>query len=387
MSPNDLPLPGKQAARELLDKLVATPPLIAPRVVDKPLVLYGAGNLGRMAKDYFDRLGISVMAVIDVDISRHRSDPFWQGVEMFAADAVPPELQREAMLALCVATAPYESIRHTLSTDGWQDVVPFYDICEAYRDRHPLGNGWFAGPMTEDAEAIAGVLDRWGDDISRAHHLQFIAWHALREEWRFEGAPVTIGDRYFIPELLACLHDHENLVDVGAHLGEVSRQWIKRFGGRFDRIRMIEADRGNYAVCAALADADVRIDAYCHAVADIADNARFSAGLGYASQIDQRGEDVVDVRRLDDLPGGPVTYLKLHLEGWELAALKGAGQLVARHRPIIAVTAYHNRLGLWELPMWFFDQLEDYRILFRLHSWCGTGAVIYAIPEERCSQI
>ena len=27
--------------------------------------------------------------------------------------------------------------------------------------------------------------------------------------------------------------------------------------------------------------------------------------------------------------------------------------------------------------------LRNYRILFRTHSWCGTGAVVYAIPAER----
>jgi hypothetical protein len=29
------------------------------------------------------------------------------------------------------------------------------------------------------------------------------------------------------------------------------------------------------------------------------------------------------------------------------------------------------------------ETLPDYRFLFRIHSWCGTGAVIYAIPDER----
>ena len=27
--------------------------------------------------------------------------------------------------------------------------------------------------------------------------------------------------------------------------------------------------------------------------------------------------------------------------------------------------------------------LAGYRFLFRNHSWCGTGAVVYAIPNER----
>jgi hypothetical protein len=30
--------------------------------------------------------------------------------------------------------------------------------------------------------------------------------------------------------------------------------------------------------------------------------------------------------------------------------------------------------------------LSGYRFLFRNHSWCGTGAVIYAIPQERTAR-
>lgn len=47
------------------------------------------------------------------------------------------------------------------------------------------------------------------------------------------------------------------------------------------------------------------------------------------------------------------------------------------------MTAYHNEAGLWPLPTWLMDNLTSYRHYFRLHSWCGTGAVIYCVPEER----
>ena len=41
-------------------------------------------------------------------------------------------------------------------------------------------------PLTPlDQEKTAEVLARWDDDVSRAHHLQFLAWRRLREEWIF----------------------------------------------------------------------------------------------------------------------------------------------------------------------------------------------------------
>jgi hypothetical protein len=73
----------------------------------------------------------------------------------------------------------------------------------------------------------------------------------------------------------------------------------------------------------------------------------------------------------------------MHLEGHELAALCGGLQTLQAQRAILIITAYHNRDGMAELPLWLAAHLPDYRFLFRLHGWCGTAAVIYALPTER----
>ena len=88
-------------------------------------------------------------------------------------------------------------------------------------------------------------------------------------------------------------------------------------------------------------------------------------------------------RALDALGLNP-TFLKLHLEGGELAALKGARQTLLSRRPIVAATVYHNADGIWRTPLWLMETLPDYHFLFRSHGWCGTGAVVYAMPAERC---
>jgi hypothetical protein len=90
----------------------------------------------------------------------------------------------------------------------------------------------------------------------------------------------------------------------------------------------------------------------------------------------------VAVRPLDALDLSP-SFVKLHLEGAELSALKGARGTLLAHRPIVAATVYHNADGIWRTPLWLMETLPDYRFLFRLHSWCGTGAVVYGIPNER----
>ena len=90
----------------------------------------------------------------------------------------------------------------------------------------------------------------------------------------------------------------------------------------------------------------------------------------------------MEVTTLDELSVAP-SYLKLHLEGHEWETLQGAERSLRRHRPLLAVTIYHSEAGMWQLPYWLMGQLKDYRYYLRLHSWCGTGAVMYGVPAER----
>jgi FkbM family methyltransferase len=381
--------PDRERATHILRQLVQTPITCAPRQVDKPLVLYGAGNLGRMARQYFERIAVPVERVVDANAQLHRGDPFWAGVHIVSPTEVLPGERSTSLLAVCVATASFSRLSEELGSQGWTDMVPFYDIAEAYRDRHPLGNGWFAGQLDQtDTDNIETVLSGWQDDISRAHHLQFIAWHTLREDWLFDDAPVTTDDRYFIPEVLSLLGGDEIFCDLGAHHAEVILRFLQIAGNRFKEIWAIEPDKENHALlCGELQKLDAQIRQKIHTLPCVlgAQSVRgnFFHGLGYASQLSELGKHSVEVKAFDQLGIAP-TFLKLHLEGWELDALKGSLQTLQTHRPIVAATTYHNRQGLWELPQWIMTMLPDYRFLFRLHSWCGTGAVIYGIPGERC---
>lgn len=380
--------PSTATAIDLLHKIAARQPVQAARTVDKPLALYGAGNLGRMAKHYFDHLGLLVEMVVDANAQALQNDPFWNAMTLVDPSEVPQKRREQLLLAVCVATAPFSEIKQTLMQQGWRDVVPFYDIAEFYRDRHPLSNGWFAGELTpEDLEPMVQVLALWQDDISRAHHLQFIAWHSLREDWFFEAAPVIQDDRYFIPQVLANLQADEVFVDVGAHHGDVTRRFLEITQNQFREVWLIEPDAQNVRqLCANLADLDEnirqKITLMEYVLGKLPEPQCFFEGLGYASQICELGQKKLRVLTLDQIRIEP-TFIKLHLEGWELDALQGGLTTLQRYRPIVATTSYHNRLGLWELPLWLMQQLPDYQFLYRLHSWCGTGAVIYGIPRER----
>ncbi|WEZ84531.1 FkbM family methyltransferase [Rhizobium sp. 32-5/1] len=381
-------LPNATQAIALLDAINEGACLFAPEMPRQPLVLYGAGNMGRLARDHLRLVGLDFTMVVDRQADTLSADPAWQGIVLSKQEDVPASVKADSLLAVSIATSAYAPLEADLLADGWQNVVPFYDLAESFRDRHPLSNGWFAGPLGAISLAhTKDVLESWDDDVSRAHHLQFIAWRRLRQEWTFEPAPVANCVRFFIPEIVSILRKDEVFLDAGAHHGSVVDAFIKQTDGAFSQVFAIEPD----------ADSRRHLERMVHTLpANIADRIsisgaaldaaprtrRFHSGLGYASQLAETGQDTIQTTTIDALKLAP-SFIKLHLEGGEYDALRGAMQSIHQHRPIVAVTTYHNDDGLWKTPLFMMEHFENYRFRMRLHSWCGTGAVVYAIPQER----
>ena len=133
--------------------------MIGPRLVDKPLVLYGMGKLGMLAKEIFDELNIhSIMIDKNCDL-HHVKNP------------------EDCLLAICVATEPYSQVITPLIASGWETIVPVWDIIEEYPEVG-IRNGWFADSDIENEEEYVSLhLD---DEDSREHYYEFRSWHRCR---------------------------------------------------------------------------------------------------------------------------------------------------------------------------------------------------------------
>jgi FkbM family methyltransferase len=380
-------LPDAGAAGRLLGEIVTASCGFSAVPMDRPLALYGAGSLGRLARDFLTSVGHDFAMVIDRNAGKLARDPYWSGIALRHPDTVQPAAKHAFRLAVSIVTSPYVPIEKSLRAQGFDDVVPFYDVAESFRAEHPLSNGWFAPPLAPDDQAnMLAVLAKWHDDVSRAHHLQFLAWRRLREEWTFEAAPVVTGNRFFIPEVTSAMHGAEFFLDGGAHYGLVANAFVEQTHSAFGQIAVIEPDAANRSVLTDNLDTwlpgDPRVTIHDCALGERDDQALFHDGLGYASQLSQLGKTRATLRTLDALKLSP-TFIKLHLEGAELGALQGGCRTLRSKRPMIAATVYHNADGIWKTPLWLMQNLDDYRFLFRSHGWCGTGAVVYAVPEER----
>jgi len=173
--------------------------MIGPRLVDKPLVLYGYGKLGHLAEEIFNELKIPILYILDQ--KKGSIPPFPKGDFSKCV-----EIPTTHLLAICVATESYEKITTSLRHAGWTDIVPVYDIIEAYPETG-IHNGWFAGELTdEDRDNISYVADKWkGDQYSWWYYWMFQEWRINHNEYalhweaedgrgRISSLPSTLAD-------------------------------------------------------------------------------------------------------------------------------------------------------------------------------------------------
>jgi len=69
----------------------------------------------------------------------------------------------------------------------------------------------------------------------------------------------------------------------------------------------------------------------------------------------------------------------MDIEGSELQALQGAINTIKKSRPKLAVSVYHKRSDIWDIPMFLLGIHPDYRFYLRTYSFTGNETVLYAI--------
>ncbi len=84
-----------------------------------------------------------------------------------------------------------------------------------------------------------------------------------------------------------------------------------------------------------------------------------------------------------DLALERVDYLKMDIEGGEIAALEGAAETIRRFRPQLALSIYHERRHYWQIPLMLRETCPDYRFFIKHYHYNCAETLLYAVPNER----
>jgi FkbM family methyltransferase len=362
--------------------ILSQPPALDPfrAISSDGIALYGAGSMGRMAIDLLKIISVKPKYFIDKNFKGKLHN-----ISVIDPKQIPEKDLARLTFIVCVVTAPVQPIFNYLIDIGCVDVRHFYDYSEiVLKDK--MSNGWFTPNLSDsDKEKIKTVFKSIEhDEYSTAHYLQFLWWRLRRREVIYSEYPVLSKKKYFSAPYFPALNEHEKLLDVGAHHGSVIKDFAEATNGKYDSIWAFEPDESNQKILKQYLPYNVlgRTKIHCEALSDRDESKLFLGGLGYASRLCFNGNKTVHTVKLDSIKEINPTIIKLHIEGYELEVLTGAIETIKKYRPVLMVLADHNADGLYKIAI-FLTALNDYKLYFNLHDYCGNSAIFYCIPKER----
>ncbi len=348
------------------------------------VVLFGAGKLGRMAKEFLDYKKIPILYVIDIYAQKYKKDPFWKNTKILHPDQIfKNKKEKSELIIICIVTSPIIPIKKYLQKNGYKKIELFYDFAQKNKTNHPLNNGWSIGKINKkEKDNIKRLFDNLKDNTSQENYLQFLAWRKLKIELQFQNTKIEDDNRFFIDEILQTLKNDEIFLDCGAHKGFVIDKFLKIVKNKYKKIYAIEPDINNLKILKENVKNIKSIKIINKVLSDKNKKIKFYEGFDFASKIHKYGNKIKTTTTMD-LLNIPATFIKMHLEGEELNCLKGGIKTIKKYRPIITATIYHNKDGLWKTPLFAIKNLKEYSYFIRMHTWAGAGVVLYCIPKER----
>lgn len=349
----------------------------------EPLVLYGAGNLGRSVLARLRRVGVEPVAFAD-------DTPDKQGRVLDGLSVVTPAeaVARFGAQTVFVVTilnpfSSYLEVERRLRRLTDARVIPFLRVAWSYPEEF-LPHFQFELPqrVLPKAAEIRRALPLFADEESRR---QFVAHVRFRLLLDHAALPASSKGDYFPPDVLAPLPPDATFVDCGAYDGDTVRRFIGQQRGDFGRIYAFEPDETNCRRLREYVEAlgegvARRVRVHQAAVGARRGRLRFNSTGDTSAAFDGAGDAEVEVLPLDEVveDDGATLYIKFDVEGAEREALAGADRLIRRARPVVAVSVYHRPDDLWELPFYLHSLDLGYKLFLRTQGEDGMDVVCYA---------
>ncbi len=350
----------------------------------RPVYIYGAGNVGRDLCRALTRHGVTVTGFLD---RKATSGAAWEGVPLLAPDdpAITPDQRRQSHVVFGIFNRDTEMppIFELLTKLGYGRITSFLEVHDHFAAE--LGDRFWLTSLDfypGKEEPILAGYDLWSDEISRDLYAAVLRFRLTQS---YEALPRANWDDQYFPHDLPAWPLPLRLADCGAYDGDTLRALHDR-RLEIGAIAAFEPDPANFAKLAdtarTMADQVAEtLSLFPCGVGRVTAQIRFSAGQGSSSCISAAGETVIQCVALDDaLPAFRPNLIKMDIEGAEYDALLGARRLIETHRPGLAISVYHQADHLWTIPLLIKSWLPGGRHHLRMHAYNAFELIYYWMP-------
>lgn len=220
--------------------------------------------------------------------------------------------------------------------------------------------------ISENIEDIRDVYEILADELSKKVFASLINF---RISGKLSYLREIMTDRDEIFRTLG-VTSKEVFADLGAYDGDTLEEFFNIAGG-FKHAVAIEPDRRNFRKLMKYAEGRADITLVNKAVSSSKQLLRFNDKAGRNSALDESGRCEVEADSPDnifaDIGVHDVSFVKMDVEGAEIAALEGLRNTIFENKPKLCICAYHKREDLWRIPKFIKSLNWEYKIYLRKH--------------------
>lgn len=348
-------------------------------LLTEPVIIYGAGLLGRGLFQLCRKKNIPVAAVCDANLAGTKDDQFG-AIESFH-EAVSRLDRYQVVIASMTYRDEIERFIRSVVPDAkiQHFTFPLFTVMnypgpDEYRE--------FVIAHMAELEALADLLE---DDKSRD---TLFAVLKARLTWDLQDVQaVSVGDQYF-PADVVSLSSNEVFYDCGAWMGDTLEQLIRHTSGQFKKAVCFEPGERQIRELSRTFSAEIeagKVELIPECLSDRPGvvyfrNCTDTTG-SHMVQAPEENDTLIQSTAIDrTAQNGPdVTFIKMDIEGAELAALKGAEKTILRSRPTLAICVYHKIDDLVQIPQYIKSLGLGYHFFLRHHSNSLCETVLYAV--------
>lgn len=247
-----------------------------------------------------------------------------------------------------------------------------------------MDNGTYPGDIEkskkffeENEERINRICNWLSDEESRNTYRQAIAFRMTLN--RSDLPKYHLKDEQYFDEIVK-FHDEEVFVDCGSYIGDTVDSFRKRVSN-YKYIVCFEPDEHNYKVL--LKKKIPNLQAIHGGVYNENTHLIFEAGNATGSTFvtsESSTTKRVRVYKIDSVPQcNGATFIKMDVEGSELAALKGAEKTIQKNHPKLAICIYHSDEDMVSIAEYIHIIAPQYKLYVRHYSYEKYETVLYAV--------
>jgi len=341
------------------------------------IIIHGAGGGGKWLLELLSEYSINVTAFFDSDSEKWNSSI--EGLPIYNPGNNPIKNPNVLIIIALRSNKAQQEVLISLKSLGFQNIILYSKVW----------NNFFNNPHADikkmfDLSKLLQVAKLWKDQKSTDLFLDAIKFYTIFGH-EMKG-DLGRGIQYF-PDDIPLKEDFSCFIDCGAYTGDTITQLYNKCG-KVKEIIAFEPDTENFLKLSQFLKKNSKdfcdqLLLYPCGVWSKTTQMRFSDGHDAASAATSDSGSMKQFVALDEVIFNVnPTFLKMDVEGAEVEALRGAKELICKHKPDLAICLYHKISHLWEITLLIHGWDIGYDFYIRQHDYTMEIVMYATVIEE-----